>query len=128
MGLLLAAAVVLLVLGVVHSALGEALFFRHIGRVQGFPVILGTTDFPKRTLRVTWHIPSILASALALILCRFSYLTKLGEGEWFVIKTISVSLLLCAVVTFIGTRGKHPGWVGFLAPAVLCWLAASSTP
>jgi hypothetical protein len=124
-GLLVAAGLLLFSLGLVHSVLGEVLFFRHMEGFQGLPSILGGDDFPKRTLRVTWHIPSILAWAFASILIDFAFLSQLGAGERFVVETIALSQLLCAVVTSAGTKGKHPAWVAFLAVAVLCWMAAA---
>lgn len=124
-GLLLATGLLAFSLGLVHSVLGELLFFRHMERFQGLPSSLGGDDFWKRTLRVTWHIPSILGWAFALILIDFAFRAKLGGGDRFVVKTIALSQLLCAVVTLGGTKGKHPAWVAFLALAVLCWLAAA---
>lgn len=123
--LLLAAGLLCFSLGLVHSVLGEVLFFRHLESFQGFPPIRGGDDFWKRTLRITWHIPSILGWAFALILIDFAYLAQLGAGERFVVETIALSQALCAVVTWGGTKGKHPAWVAFLALAVLCWIAAA---
>ncbi len=124
-GLLLAAGLLAFSLGLVHSVLGEVLFFRHMERFQGFPLVPGGHDYWKRTLRMTWHIPSILAWAFAWILIDFAFLAQLGGGERFVVKTIALSQLLCAVLTLVGTKGKHPAWVAFLALAVLCWIAAA---
>ena len=124
-GLLLAAGLLAFSLGLVHSVLGEVLFFRHMESFQGFPSSLGGGDFWKRTLRVTWHIPSILGWAFALILVDFAFLERLGGGERFVVKAFALSQLLCAVVTLGGTKGKHPAWVAFLVLAVLCWIAAA---
>jgi hypothetical protein len=121
--LLLAAAVVTFLLGLLHSTLGEALLLRHIPRVQGLPAILGNDDFPKRTLRWTWHVTTLLGWACALILGRFAYLPGLDALERFVVQTISACLFLCAAVAFLGSRGKHAGWFGFFAAAVLSWLA-----
>lgn len=124
-GLLIAAGVLAFSLGLVHSVLGELLFFRRIESLQGFPSIKGGDDYWKRTLRVTWHVPSILGWAFALILVDFAFLAQLGAGERFVVKTIALSQALCAAVTLGGTKGKHPAWVAFLVLAVLCWLAAA---
>jgi hypothetical protein len=123
-GLLLSAALVLALLGLVHSVLGELLIFRRAHRFKGLPVFLGSDDFCKRALRATWHTPSILGGALALLLGYYGRLAELGAGERLAIQTISGSLFLCAVVWSLISRGKHPGWVGFLAAAVLCWSAA----
>ena len=122
--LLLAAALLTFALGLVHSVLGERLVLRHLAGVQGLPSIRGGDAFCKRMLRLSWHTPSMLAWAFALILGRYAYLTELGGEERFVIVAISISVALCAVLWFAGTRGRHPGWAAFLVIAVLCWVAA----
>lgn len=124
-GLLLAAGLLLLGLGLVHSLLGELLFFRHSGGFSGFPSIPGCDDFWKLTLRVTWHIATIAAWTFALILVYFAFLARLGGGERFVVNTIALCQVLCAALTLGGTQGKHPAWVAFLVGAVLCRLAVA---
>jgi hypothetical protein len=123
-GLLLAAAILLLVTGLVHSVLGELLILRHLAQLREVPPLLGSVELTKRTLRFTWHLPTLLASGIALILARYAYSAPLGEGERFAVQVISGALLACAVVTFAVSRGKHPGWVAFLAAAALCWMGA----
>ena len=77
-----------------------------------------------QTIRFSWHLPSILGCAFAQILLRYGSLTELGVGERFVVRTMAISLLLCAAVVFATTRGRHPGWAALLATAVLSWTAA----
>jgi len=124
-GLLLAAGLLLFGLGLVHSLLGEFLFFRHSMSFSGFPSIPGCDDFWKLTLRVTWHIATIAAWAFASILVYFAFLARLGGAERFVVNAIALCQVLCAAVTLAGTQGKHPAWVAFLVGAVLCHLAVA---
>jgi hypothetical protein len=81
---LLAAGLLLFAVGLVHSGLGEFLFIRHIEKYLWFSSIPGSDDFLQRTFRlpwrVTWHFPSILGWAFALILTRFAYLPD--PGGW----------------------------------------------
>jgi len=122
--LLLAAAILMLLTGVAHSVLGELLILRHMSKFQAVPPLLGSIELTKRTLRFTWHLATLLASGMALILVHYAYLPQLGDGEKFVVHTIGGAMLACSVVTLAVSRGKHPGWVAFLVIAVLSWLGA----
>lgn len=126
--MLLAAAVVVFILGLLHSGLAEPIIFRHLPKVPGlpslgFPPIVAGPDPAHRSLRATWHNLTILGWMIAVVLARFGTLPALTSGERFVVQAISVSLAASSVLWFVGTRGKHLGWVGFLAAAILCWLA-----
>jgi hypothetical protein len=122
--LLLVAAILMLVTGAAHSVLGELLILRHMASFQGVPPLLGSLELTKRTLRFSWHLPTLLASGMALILLRYTALAQLGDGETFVIRTISGAMLACSIVTLAVSRGKHPGWVAFLAIAALSWVGS----
>ena len=122
--LLFAASIFMLVTGAAHSVLGEFLILRHMANFQGVPALLGSVELTKRTLRFTWHLPTLLASGMALILERYAQLSQLGVEEKFVIHTICGTMLACSVVTLAISRGKHPGWVAFLMAAVLSWMGA----
>jgi hypothetical protein len=81
----------------------------------------GGAALARQSLRFAWHLPSILGCAVALILGRYADLGELGSGERFVLRTNSISLLLCGVVVLAETKGKHPGWAPFLVSSALCW-------
>ena len=40
----------------------------------------------------------------------------------FIEKAIIASMLGGALLVLIGTRGRHPGWIGLLGVAILVWL------
>jgi hypothetical protein len=121
-----AAAILLAVVVLVHSVGGELIIFRHLGRMTGFPLMRGSQDFAKRTVRATWHVPSVLAAAFALILWRYAGAGPLGQAERAIVEIIAGSLFLSAAVIAVVTRGQHPGWVAILASAVLCAFWAMS--
>ncbi len=79
---------------------------------------------PHRTLRATWRTPTILTLAIALILGRFALLPALAGGERFVVQMLAGGLGACALWWCASSRGKHVGWGGFLAAAVLAWFGA----
>jgi hypothetical protein len=117
---LLAASVVAVAVALLHSGIGEWLLMRHLPRVQGLPLLLGSDDFAKRTLRWAWHVPSLLGGCLAAILAR----AHVAGADVFVLRAIAVATLACALLVLLGGRGRHPGWIGFLAVAALSWLGA----
>ena len=41
---------------------------------------------------------------------------------------LTVSLLAGACLVLVGTKGRHPGWLGLLAAAALVWLAILRPP
>ena len=121
---LLAASILMLATGCAHSFLGELLILRFMVNFKEVPALLGSVELTKRTLRFTWHLPTLLAVGMALILLRYAALPQLGIQEKFVTNTISAALLACFFVTFAFSRGRHPGWIAFLGAAVLAWLGA----
>ncbi len=116
--MLTAAGGVLFVLGLVHSVLGEIRLFRGFPReafpTVGFPPIVGAPDSLVPTLHVCWHLLTVLGWMLASILA-------FGAIDQRTVQIIAAALSLCAVLVAIWTRGKHIGWLGFSAAAVLCW-------
>lgn len=112
---LLAAGVVALVVGVIHSLLGEILIFRHLRNKTLVPA-LGAPPLRERHIRIlwaSWHIPTVFCWAFTAVLLNISTLERAA------IFAFSAS----AMLVLIGTKGKHPGWLGLLAVAVLIWLA-----
>ena len=127
--MLIAAGVVLFVLGALHSSLGERLIFRFFPgaphfRPLGFPPVVGARQSPVTSLRTTWHHLTIVGWTLAVILVRFGGRPELAAGERFVVRAIAACLAVSAVLWFAGSRGRHVAWIGFLLAATLAWLGA----
>ena len=115
------AGILTLFLGLAHSVLGELLLFRRLVKDQ-LPPIAGSKGFTLRTLRVTWHVPTILAWGFGAILLSFSLLSFADNNLEFVKKAMAVSFLISSLIVLFGTKGKHPAWIVLLAIAVLTWL------
>ena len=125
--MLVAASIVLVVLGALHSILGEKLIFRRLERIEGlplagFPPIIGAKVPPDFALRATWHNLTIFGWTFALILGRWDLVT--AGGGHFLAQTVAIALLISAVLWAVASCGKHIGWLGFLLAAVLTWLGA----
>ena len=126
-----------LLLGLAHSVLGELLLFRRwtndcLPPLAPFSLIevrkmglAGSTDLARRTLRFTWHLPAVLGWAFGAILLRLSSPSSPGTDLAFVERAAALSFGACSLVVLFCTRGQHPGWVAFLAIAILIWLGGT---
>ncbi len=116
-GFMLAAAVVAITVGAIHSVLGEVLIFRHL-RQAGIVPTMSAPPLKERQVRIlwaTWHIATVFSWAFA-----FALLELTSTGEAAILAFLGSSMLV-----LLGTRGRHPGWVGLLVVAILAWLAAN---
>lgn len=118
----MSAGILSIVVGLVHSVLGEFLVFKALRKGSLVP----TTSAPplrERNIRIlwaTWHLASVFGFAMGAILIR---LAITAEAPPFIIQAIAFSMCSGSVLVFYATKAKHPGWLGLLAVAVLCWLA-----
>lgn len=119
-----AAAILAIVVALVHSILGEVMIFRRLrkkGRVipsDGGDRLLGSN---VRILWASWHVLTVLGLGMAAILLRLASTAHTPEHD-FIAQAIAVSMLGGSLLVLVGTRGRHPGWVGLLGVAVLVWL------
>lgn len=119
-----AAAVLAIIVALVHSILGEIMIFRRLrkpGRVipsDGGDRLLGSN---VRILWASWHVLTVFGLGMAAMLLRLASSTRTAEHD-FIAHTIVVSMLGGSVLVLVGTRGRHPGWIGLLGVAVLVWL------
>jgi hypothetical protein len=121
---LFAAGSLTIVIGLVHSILGEIIIFNRLRYDNWIPTQGGSAlrEFQVRILWASWHVVSVLGWALAAILLHLSNEVVSPLTSW-----LALCLLLAFVgssaLVLVGTRGRHPGWIGLLAVAVLIALA-----
>ena len=128
-GYFLAAAVICFLLGLVHSVLGEKLIFRRwrqAHRHQQIPIISTNLLHESRIgiVWASWHLVSIFGWAIGAVLLYLSWTAPAQVLINFIAHTVTIASLAGAICVFIGTRAKHPGWVGLLAIAVCAWLGS----
>lgn len=119
-----AAAVLLLAIGAAHSWLGEKYILIPLFRSATLPRLFGGQEFTRRTLRFAWHLTTVAwwgTAALLLVMSR----AQPGGSLVSLSTVIAVTLLACAVTSFVGSRGRHLSWVVFLAAALLVWAGAA---
>lgn len=123
---LLGAALLLVLVGLVHTVLGEHLIFRRM-RTRGVVPTHGGGLLKERHVRIlwaTWHAVTVLGLSLGLILWQFAQAPTPQAADTVMLMGVAVASLGSAGLVFIGTRARHPGWIGLLAVAVLIWLGA----
>jgi hypothetical protein len=120
--LLLVAAILCLVLAFGHSYLGERYILIRLFRRTDLPHLFGSDVFTKRTLRFAWHITSVAWLGFgALLLAQAS-----GDSSpRTLLRILAWTFAAHAVVTIVGSRGRHLAWIPFGSIAALAWLAAS---
>ncbi len=123
---LFAAAILMVLTGLVHSILGHfGMRLRELPRVPGFPAFFGADQFHPRTIRVTWHVATMLAWAMAAILFDSARAGALDPGRTFAIRAIAVSMIGSGAIVVYGTRARHPAWIVMFTVAGLSWTATS---
>jgi hypothetical protein len=112
------------VVGLVHSILGEILIFS--GLRQGGIVPTGAgSGLRERQVRIlwaTWHLPTIFSLLTGAVLIHFALSAGPLESQRFVVRAIIASFGCSSFVVLFATKGKHPGWIGLLAIAISAWL------
>lgn len=122
--LLMVAAVLAVVTGIVHSVLGEILIFRHV-RGDGVVPAMGAGPLRARNIRIlwaTWHLATVFGMALAGVL--FALALRPGGSVRGIAAAAAVFAYLGGgLLVLVGTRGRHPGWIALLLVAALAWIA-----
>jgi hypothetical protein len=117
------AALLIALLGLAHSVLGEWLLLGPLFRLRQLPRLIGSYRFARRTLRFTWHLTTVLLWGTSVILVAAAD-PDTGPSLLWVARILSVLYFVCALVAGIGSRGRHFSWIVFLLSAVLVWLGS----
>ncbi len=123
-----AAAAIAFVVGLVHSVLGEKLIFQRL-RINGHLVptkggtVLGAGHV--RILWASWHIVTVFGWCMGTVLLQLAGPSSLDTGSRTVVQAFAVSALAACGLVLVGTRARHPGWMGLLAIAVCLWIGAA---
>lgn len=117
-----AAALLIIILGAIHSILGEKLIINPVLKLD-LPHILGSDFITKRTLRFAWHLTTIIwwASAIILFYLAFHTIDPITE---IIVKIFSVAYLFSGLVSLVIARGKHFSWYVCLVISIALWLGS----
>jgi hypothetical protein len=116
------AALILLILGLAHSWLGERyLLQRLFRRSDALPKLMGGTDFTKNTLRFVWHLTTLMAVGFAVILLQIGARASAPQ----MVTMVGAFLIASGVMPLVFTRGRHLSWIGLFGAGVLCLVWAA---
>ena len=123
---LIAASCLLFIVGLVHSTIGEIRIFskmRHKGWLVPTEGGVNISERQVRILWASWHISTVLAWGICIILWRLSFSSSDLATREFILNITLPSTLISSLVVLVGTNGKHPGWMGLLGVAILLWIS-----
>jgi hypothetical protein len=125
---LLAAALLVLGSALAHSLLGEKVVLRRVYRHSqetGGPSRRASDDpLTRQTLRLAWHSLTIALLGFAALLLQAAF-TEVPYGAGWVkaLKAISVTFGALSLLSLAIARGRHIGWMWFLATSIAIWLS-----
>lgn len=127
---LVVAASIAILVGLVHSTLGEKIIFRRLRKGSFIPAHGGNLLHEKhiRIIWASWHALTIFGWCFAALLFYLAGPTTLASLKFFVSEAIIAAMVFGSLLVFVGTRAKHPGWIGLLAVAAFTWLGMTSNP
>ena len=105
------AAVLLLMLGIAHTYLGEKYLLARLFRRNDLPKLFGGTAFTKGTLRFVWHLVTVAWLGFVAMLL----LVARGRLDTHaVLQIIATAAIASALLPLLFTRGRHLSWIVFL--------------
>lgn len=109
---LLYAGILCIILGLVHSVMGEYLIFHKLIKPSTYKITAETQSWTRKyngIIWATWHLASILGWCVGAILI---FLAKSDTTPHvFPLQVICIGMLAGGLIVAIGTSGKHPGWI-----------------
>ncbi|GAA1830164.1 hypothetical protein [Agromyces salentinus] len=114
--MLLVAGVLMVLLGIGHSILGERFVVGWLLERDELPPMSGGRAIAAGTIRFAWHVTSMLAIAIGVALALFGF----GASPEAIVGSIGGMLVLCAVLPAVYTRWRHPSWLIFALSGTLC--------
>jgi hypothetical protein len=113
--MLQAAAVLIVLLGIAHSVLGERYILTRLFRRE-VPTLFGGPEFTRSTLRFAWHLTTVLAFALGAVL----WLLAGNPSAELLARVLGWFLVVSGLLPLVFTRGRHLSWVVLFAAGGLC--------
>ena len=121
--MLIIGTILLLIIGIIHSYLGEKYILIRLFRREDLPKLLGSDWFTKRVLRFAWHLTTLAWWGFAAILYVLSTANVNIQNEILII--IAVVFALSGIVSLSFTRGKHLSWMFFFIIAATSYYGAT---
>lgn len=126
--LVFSAGILCILLGIIHSILGERLIFSNSHSTDDTKPKPSKHDIFKTyrgILWATWHLASIFGWSIGIILLKLSAHTQEMDEKWItlLIHPFIFAMFGGTVLVIVGTKGKHPGWIVLLCIGILLLLS-----
>ena len=125
--MLITASILLVLIGFVHSILGERYILIRLFKRDNIPHLLGSDWFTKQTLRFAWHITTLAWWGFAAILYFTSMASQSSKQQLLsddILLSISSVFLLSGLASLAFSKGKHLSWIVFILISILCLLSS----
>ena len=117
--MLITACLLIVLIGLIHSYLGEKYLLIRLFRRDNLPKLMGGDWFTKRLLRFAWHLTTVVWWAMAAII--YVLVNPSQNVESDIVNIIGVTFLLSGILSGVASHGKHLSWLVFLAIAGCCF-------
>ena len=109
--MLIAAAVLLIIMSVFHTVIGERTILQPIKQADSLPPIWDSRLYTFRTLQATWHLVSALWLGLAVYFLALS----IAPDQAVQISLVTFGVLFggLAIVPLVWDSGKHKSYIPF---------------
>ena len=109
--LLVFAAILVGVIGAMHSFLGERYVFRRLFALPDLPLLRKDRRYTERILRFAWHLTSVAWWGFGALLVVHALVP---DPAPVLIGVIAVTLLASGAVILATAGTRHPAWLLFL--------------
>ena len=117
----LSAALLTVSVGTIHSVLGELLIFAPLRRATLAPLATPAT-IPRGHMGIlwaSWHLATVFGLAQAGLLAWLALRPQPRADSVLLGGLVAVAMGLGSGFVCLATAGRHPGWIGLAAVAVL---------
>ena len=119
-GMLVLAAILVFIIGAVHSYLGERHIFKRLLILDNLPLLRHDRKYTENVIRYAWHLTSIAWWGLACVIVSLSG----TQANPAVIGLVAGGTLVLTGLVIIVTAGKrHPAWWLFIVSGSLTIIA-----
>jgi len=115
---LLIAALLVFVIGLIHSWLGEVRLIGPLLDPQKRRGMLEKSVFARQILRFAWHLTTIAWWGFGAVLASYAFSAP-DNSATYVLGIIAATFFVTGIITLVTSRGRHLAWPVFLAIAGL---------
>ena len=121
--MLIAAAALLVLVGLYHSLAGERRLIRPLLAMETLPRLGHGPGYTRALIRTAWHLTTLTWFGIAGILVHL-HLTAPDTGDDIILWLICAVFAASGAAALVFSRARHPAWMAFLPVAALTGAAA----